>query len=276
MSLVEGFKSHYRLFGAEGVFLAAKSRLSRRQIIVEAVAAGIAHPIHLRLRTSDTSLLEEILLNREYDFEPPKPPRTIIDAGANIGLTSVFLANRFPSARIIAVEPDPGNFAVLQSNLASYRNVTAVLAALWGQTHPLRLVDAGTGNWGFQTREVGKEVLGGTVPGVTVDSLMERFGWGHVDLLKIDIEGAEKEVFAEAEKWIDRVGMIIVELHDRLKAGCSEAVFSATTKFVHKVERGETIFLTRSEATEIDGRLRPVQAFNRPPFKIKRSQISAS
>lgn len=276
MGLVEGLKSHYRLFGGRGVLLAARSRLMRKQVVVDTTSAGFEHPIRVRLRTSDTSLLEEVILNCEYEFKPPEPPRTIIDAGANIGLTSVFLSNRFPNAQIIAVEPDPGNFAILQRNVAPYPNIRPMLAALWGRNQLLQLVDAGCGSWGFQTREMDQHAHGSGVPGMTVDGIMERFGWHHVDVLKIDIEGAEKEVFATASKWIDRVGMIIVELHDRLKAGCSEAVFSATTNFVHKVERGETIFLTRSEATEIDGRLPPVRGFDWPPFKIKHSQISAS
>ena len=63
----------------------------------------------------------------------------------------------------------------------------------------------------------------------------------------MDIEGAEKEVFENASSWISRVGVVEVEMHDRLKPGCSQAVYGATKGFDHEFRKGETVFLVRRE-----------------------------
>ena len=70
-------------------------------------------------------------------------PPVIIDAGANVGLSAVFYANRFPNARIIAIEPEPSNYEMLKRNVVPYSNVTPVQAALWKENGPLRLFDTG-------------------------------------------------------------------------------------------------------------------------------------
>jgi FkbM family methyltransferase len=72
-------------------------------------------------------------------------PPVIIDAGANVGLCAVFYANRFPDARIIAIEPEPSNYEMLKKNTAPYPNITTVHAALWKENGPLRLFDTGEG-----------------------------------------------------------------------------------------------------------------------------------
>jgi hypothetical protein len=82
---------------------------------------------------------------------------------------------------------------------------------------------------------------------MTLDKLMDECGIDYIDVLKIDIEGSEKEVFENAARWIDRVGMIAVELHDRFKSGCSSSVYSATKGFEILSRNGETIFFARKE-----------------------------
>jgi FkbM family methyltransferase len=196
------------------------------------------------MRTTDLSLFEEIIINAEYALEPSEPPSVIIDAGANIGLTSVFFANRFPTARIIAVEPEPANFELLKKNVAYYPNVTPLRAALWKEDGNVTLFDPGSGSWGFQTREQRDGESGtGSVPSMSIATLMARCSLQWIDLLKVDIEGAEKEVFERAEAWIERVGILMIELHDRDKAGCTASVRSATRNFDLAWSRGETTVL---------------------------------
>ncbi len=79
----------------------------------------------------------------EYDIEFPFIPQTIIDGGGNIGLFSVLMANRYPKARIFAIEPDPGNFSQLQKNTANYPTVTPINAGIWNKTCFLKVVDEG-------------------------------------------------------------------------------------------------------------------------------------
>jgi len=80
---------------------------------------------------------------------------------------------------------------------------------------------------------------------VTIPGLMSQYGLTRIDLLKLDIEGAEKELFAAASDWIDKVDAIAIELHDRFKRGCSQAFYNATASFPYEVHKGELVFLFR-------------------------------
>jgi FkbM family methyltransferase len=229
--------------------LVTRARLSGKPLPVEVLVPGVEHPVHLRLRTTDTSLLEEIIIYAEYDWAFQSEPMVIVDAGANIGLSAGFFARKYPKARIVAIEPEPGNFETLLKNVAPYPNVTPLRAALWSENCDLNLFDSDQGEWGFQTRSAAaadtKRKVG-MVPGVTVDQLMAQFDLPCIDLLKVDIEGSEKEVFADASRWIGRVNTIVVELHDRFKAGCSRSFYAATRDFAGEWHKGEITVVARS------------------------------
>jgi FkbM family methyltransferase len=248
MSIVDGARSHYRLFGPSGVMVIARARLSRKPMQISIAAGNHSHPVHLRMRTTDVSLYEEIIVNAEYEFEINREPSVVVDAGANIGLTSVYFANRYPNAKIIAIEPEPSNFKMLVKNTERYPNIVPVEAALWRSDTMVDLSDPGSGNWGFQTEERQQDTAGGTrVRGLTIDTLMRETGIEHIDILKVDIEGSEKEVFESCSPWIDKIGVLVVEFHDRWKSGCSDTVRAAAKDFPIAWTRGETTFFLRPE-----------------------------
>jgi FkbM family methyltransferase len=248
MSVLFGLKSIYRLFGPRGAWLTAISRVLDTPITIVVTDPCLAHPFHLRLRTTDVSLFEEIILNSEYALPLDLSPRTIVDAGANIGLSSLFFANAFPTAQIVAIEPESSNFALLQQNAHPYPSIRPFLGALWSTSAPVCLQDPGTGNWGYRVRTGTAASEPSSIPAITVDALMQQLSWDHIDILKIDIEGSEKEVFEGAPSWIDRVGILIIELHDRLTAGCSRSVYGATQGFDLEWCKGETRFFFRRSA----------------------------
>lgn len=250
MQLLAKLADYRRAFGNIGLLYAARSFISSTPVEIAFRPSGVPHPVHLRLKTSDLSTFLKIFVARDYDFPVSAAPEVIVDAGANVGLSSVWYANRYPGARIVAVEPEPSNFAILRKNVAPYSNIVPLRAALWSSSEELVVVDPGIGHWAFRTeRPVGSsQPSTGTVPAVTVDRLMADLGITRIDLLKVDIEGAEKEVFADASAWIGRVNAIVVEIHDRMKPGCGRAVYGATAEFVHEVHRGENIFLARAGA----------------------------
>ena len=210
------------------------------------VFPGIKSPITLRLKTSDVATFKDIFVHGQYDFKPLKPPRVIIDAGANIGLTSLVFANRFPDAKIIAVEPELSNYEVLLKNTASYDNIVTIQAAVWNANGTVDIVDPGLGKWGFQVGSVdGKEAKSVmTCRGMTIDKIMSDHGIDFIDILKMDIEGGEKEVFEDADKWLGKIGILTVELHDRLKEGCSRSLENATGKFRHRWKHGENVYFS--------------------------------
>jgi FkbM family methyltransferase len=249
MTLLYGLRNYHALFGRRGVSLALKSRILGKVIQISACVPGLPHPLHLRLRNSDVTLLRSIFLDGEYDWSFLKAPGVIIDAGANIGFTSVVYANRYPEASVIAIEPEASNFQLLKENAASYPNIELVHGALWKENTKLRILDPGLGSWAFRTQETaaGKQAPPdrALVEAFTLDKILSDHKIEFVDILKVDIEGAEKEVFENSAAWIDRVGIIIIELHDSYKPGCSKAVHAAANGFDFSWHRGETTVLGR-------------------------------
>ena len=223
---------------------------------VETRWKGSPHPIWLRSGTSDMNTFLQVLVDEEYDF-PVNRPAAIIDAGANIGLASIWFASKYPDARIIAVEPEKSNFDVLTRNVAPLPNVTPVHAALWSHPGTLAVDDPNDeGAWAFQTREFADSPSPvQTVPCLTVTELISEYDLKWIDLFKIDIEGAEKEVFDSPDEWIGSVGAIAIELHDRFKAGCSRSFYAAITAFPVERRRGENVFVARSipDASAVTG-----------------------
>jgi len=246
-----GLARFYRLFGVFGLYLAFRSKLAVGAPEVRVTPPGTKNSVVLRLKTSDVGTLREVFVDADYDFESRRAPKTIIDAGAHIGFVSILFANRWPDARIIAIEPEPENFALLQRNTAPYERIVPIHAALWSDNGVVSLVDPGLGSVGFRTQNVEPNAPSGAgypVPAVTVDRLMEAHGMERVDVLKMDIEGAEKEVFATSSKWINSVGVLIAELHDRYKPGCQDSFFRATEGFESRFRHHGTIFVAeRSE-----------------------------
>jgi hypothetical protein len=90
----------------------------------------LKHPLFLRLHTSDAATYRDTFTEQEYDFPLSFEPYSIVDVGANCGMTAVFYANRYPQARIIALEPEPSNFAALKKNVAQYPKITPMQGAL--------------------------------------------------------------------------------------------------------------------------------------------------
>jgi FkbM family methyltransferase len=182
----------------------------------------LAHPICMRAGTSDLWVFDQIFLYREMETDFGQNLAFIIDAGANIGLTSVYLANRFPNARILALEVDQQNFELLAENARPYPHITPLLKGLWHCRAKLVINNPEDYEWAFTVSEASQEGSS-TVEGISVADLLLDFGWEHVDLLKMDIEGAELEVLSHgAEEWLDRVRVLAIEVHYQ-RVGCWEA-----------------------------------------------------
>lgn len=180
-------------------------------------------PVWVRPGTSDMAIYDQIVLHpylpRDRQF------KTIIDCGSNIGLTVRYLAAAYPDARIIAVEPDESNFTLLQRNCEGLPGTSCVRAGIWPANGTINLRKSGLRPSSFRTTAGEGDA---TVEAVTVPLLMDRFGMERVSLLKIDIEGAELELFSGADtSWIDRVDAISIELHDGWRPGCGDAFFRA-------------------------------------------------
>ena len=141
---------------------------------------------------------------------PRERVRVVVDCGANIGLTSLSIASRYPNARIFSIEPSLDNFKLLKRNTATVSRILPVHGALVGRARDHVRITTHAPAWG---NFIAKDGEGIEVPAFTVDQIMEHYGISYIDLLKVDIEGGEKEVFANGH-FISRVGLVIVELHN--------------------------------------------------------------
>jgi FkbM family methyltransferase len=169
---------------------------------------GWAHPVELRMRTSDASVFQGIVVGNIFgSADSLDDVKTVIDLGANVGVSSAFFLSRWPSARLVAVEPDPGTYEVLRSNLSLYE-AQCVQGAAWSRHTALALSRAfGDGReWATVALEGAGEVRA-----YTMDELISMVGV--VDFLKINIEGGEKAIFDGDTSWVARVRNICIELH---------------------------------------------------------------
>lgn len=169
---------------------------------------NLRHPIAVRPGTNDLATLLDTVVRQEYGhYLPVGDILTMIDAGAFIGDTSAWYLSRYPNLKIWALEPNLLNHSLAERNLAPYGDRAAVLPlALAARQGSIPFAGDGTGG------KIGIEGL--EVTTTTVPHLLSRIPTGRVDVLKIDIEGAELDVFTNgAEAWLDRVGLIVVELH---------------------------------------------------------------
>lgn len=162
----------------------------------------------------------------------------ILDGGGYIGTAAIAFARMFPQATIVTIEPYKPNFELLQHNVSKYPNIVPIHGALVGADRQVTLHDRDTGDWGLTIASKAKDKSlerMHAIEGVSVDTLMQRFKINRIDILKLDIEGAEKEVLETSEKWLPRTRAIIAEMHDRIIPGCSEE-FNKATRDMKRVE----------------------------------------
>lgn len=249
--MMNGINYYSRVVGIRGVTAAIKGKVTRMPAWLEINRADVRFPFFLRMPSSDAATFEQIFIKQEYDFDVKRTPKTIIDAGANIGLAAIYFSSKFPEAKIIAVEPEDSNFEILKKNVAPYGNIVPLRAALWHENAQINLMDPGLGKWGFMTQEQdGHEQAYGEVvhkvQGMTVDSIMRQYGIEHIDILKVDIEGAEREIFQDPSAWIGETDALIIELHEHMKPGCHRSFYNGSNGFDEEWRQGENVFLTRN------------------------------
>jgi FkbM family methyltransferase len=169
--------------------------------------------VWLRTTSGDFFVLPEVFLDESYYIPPALLRRctTIIDAGANVGLTTLYFARVYPSAHFVCVEPVRGNLELLRLNTRSLgARVRVVEGALSGTPGTLVFADSAW-SWGGK---VSDSAMGYSVRAYTMVELLEMANLDHIDLLKLDIEGAERSLLSSSPAWLDKVSTIVIETHD--------------------------------------------------------------
>lgn len=187
-------------------------------------------PLWLRPNRADYSIFWQSIVRREYDLS--KFPQTaelvrraqsaqssgqtpvIVDCGGNIGLSVRSFARDFPFAHIVVVEPDDDNMRVLKSNIAELPDrVTPVLGGVASKSGHCRVVARERGSAGFRT-EYCDEADPAAIRTFTVDELFAQVENAYPWIVKLDIEGAQDELFSQNTGWIETVDLILLELDD--------------------------------------------------------------
>jgi FkbM family methyltransferase len=185
---------------------------------------GLSASVFLRAGTSDLDVFNQVICSGETDLILDGEPRFIIDAGANIGLSSIVLATRYPSCTIVALEVDGANFELLCKNVEPYPNVQPVKKALWSTDGSVKISNPNAEAWAFRVvpAEPGDPEA---IAAISLKTLLEESGAKEISLLKLDIEGAELDILeGQPENWIRNTRVLSIELHDRIRPGCSDAL----------------------------------------------------
>lgn len=218
---------------------------------------GVSRPVWLRPGVSDWILMERIFLDREYDplsrahdeamdrlraatLGRGRTP-LIVDCGANIGLSAIWFAERFPDAVVVAVEPEPGNFAMLARNARGFPTIVPLRAAISDRNASVALTNAHGTPWAWQVREC----EAGDTATVTLPEILARHPGCELLLVKVDIEGFETCLFRGATEWVDRVPLMIFEPHDWMLpwSGAGDAFIAALSRHPRDyLIRGENMF----------------------------------
>lgn len=232
-----------------------RSYRKNKQTMLVTVAG---HKIRVRPGTPDLRVAFQSL-RHEFDILsqvlPADFPGLIVDAGGYIGLAALKLAELYPQATVVTIEPSEGNYTLLSQNIADHPRIHLIKAALYAESgRRMPLMDRGTGDWGFSiavqdTAKAGPTL--GEVETVTLEDIKERFPGKPIGLIKLDIEGGEHAIFKDPSSTLHDVPAVFVELHDRIVPGCTEAFlkFSAARWVVNA--GGEKLLSLQGKPSEL-------------------------
>jgi len=228
------------------------SSLGRDDSVYKLSPPQSAYPIYLRPGTSDRDVFRQVFIEEEYSIIPEigNEVKTIIDCGANIGITTAYLATLFPKAHIFAIEPDPGNFSILQKNTRAFSDrACCINTGIWSHRVGLK-IERGSyrdgREWTTRVRPVrGKEEA--DLQAMSIGDVMETYDVHSIDFLKIDIEGSEVPLFEQGyEDWLPRVNTMAIELHGSEAENTLGRALSDISVSFNSMTSGETTVLIRN------------------------------
>jgi len=187
----------------------------------------------LQRKSSDTRVFEQIIADEEYAriveiFKKKNAPiNTFVDAGANVGLTSAYIQSFYPEAKTICLEPSSNTMARLKCNLElNSMNAKYYEKGLWSSDDTLYADNSfrDKQDWSFRLTNVPNG--GEKIEVISMGTILSENEINTIDLLKVDIEGGEKELFEDPkiDEWLSKVQVIAIEIHDEFD--CREAIES--------------------------------------------------
>lgn len=211
----------------DSVILVLSLKLKRKEISLPV----LKRKVYIRRKTKDTETFEEIFNQNIYNLELPLSPETIIDAGANVGFATLFFKLKYPNSRIALVEIEKENIKMVEKNLQGLKDIKIYHKGLFNKIGFFKVEDPYNASNSFVIKEVAENEPY-DIQSTTIDEIMQENNFQTVDILKIDIEGAEKDLFEKNyESWLPKIKIIMVETHDRMVPRSAFTVMNALDKY---------------------------------------------
>ena len=181
------------------------------------------HKFVLRKRTSDLKVFKQLVIEKEYQCvidlisKHHVKINTVIDAGANVGLSMIFFKSIFPNVQILCIEPDDENCELISSQIKEngYNTIYIEKAGLWSSNQYLEVKNdfRDGAKWSLRVAAVDYQT---DLKGISLRYLMDKYSVSQIDLLKIDIEGSEKVLFKNDEflECLSVTKIICIEVHE--------------------------------------------------------------
>jgi FkbM family methyltransferase len=242
-----------RTLGIPGIVSAFQLRsAARKKKGLSRIWCGWTRRLSLRNGSSDIDVFQQHFVRREIlDVPFDRKVSTVVDLGANIGVSVEVFRQMFPEARIVAVELERRNADLCKLNHHGDPRVSVVNGAIWSKSGRVSVKDIGEGEWAYQTEaSVGNGVE--SVPALTYRQILEMHHLPNVDILKMDIEGAEAEVLESAWQDIFATSAVaIIEVHDWMggvRERVNAVIEQAKTRFDLESSRSGEFWIIRNKA----------------------------
>lgn len=204
----------WRHFGFSQTLLYLFKKMTGARLI-SILCPSLGGDVWIRSGTSDFAVLVQ-MREEMGDLNLGDSPDLIIDGGCNIGLSVRYFHERFPNARIKGFEPDRGNYEIAARNNQHIPGIELFAQALWSRGCELRLKNPGALPWAYEF-EKAEETVGGGIPAISLNEILQSEKEDLKILVKLDVEGAEKTLLTEEIQWISRVKWILVEIHGAIE-----------------------------------------------------------
>ena len=258
---IDGLRLLYEIEGVK--HLPSKSELVKKYSV-----PGFDAPIYLRECLGDHAIFWQCLVMNQYDFSKfPQAQRLnekyaetiasnqtplIIDCGGNIGLSALWFASQYPKAQIFVVEPDHGNFEILKLNVAHLGDRVKLLkGGVWSTAGYLKIINHESGTSAYRVQLTRQSDSPDALRCYTINEICTLANNSNPLIVKIDIEGSQKDLFSGGTDWVDRTDLISLELDDWLLPwqGTSRSFFKCLGQYPFDyLLNGESIFCFKDHA----------------------------
>jgi FkbM family methyltransferase len=208
--------SSFGVFNSWQLFRLIRSSPSVNGQTINLPAGITGAPLSLRKSKSDIDAFYKIFAWKEYQLPSnflPGSVQTIVDLGSNIGLSVFYFASQFPNAKIIGLEPDQENYKLLEANTKHISRCTLLNGGIWNRRASLKIENPNDRPDSYRLCECPPGTPG-SLSAYNIPALLEIYNLQEIDLLKVDVEGAEVQLFSNGcEAWLPKVHTLVIELH---------------------------------------------------------------